>query len=75
MIRSVSILTIALAAITLAGCRKKATPAECDAMIDRYAALATQEALPDASVDEIQIAQKRVRIEAADDEDFRACAG
>ena len=75
VIRAVSFVAIAASLIALPACRKKATPAECDALVDRFAALAAQEALPDASADEVQIAQKKVRAEAADDDDFRACAG
>lgn len=67
-------LVVALAFAFL-GCHKKATPAECDALVDRYAELAAKEALPDASADEVRVAQKRARDEAADDEDFRACPG
>jgi len=56
-------------------CKKKATPAECDALLDRFSVLAAQESVPDASADEVRAAQKQAHDEAADDEDFRACAG
>ncbi len=75
MIRPLSLVALTAFVIALPACRKKATQADCDALVDRYAALATQEALPDASADEVQVAQTKVRAEAANDDDFRACAG
>ena len=57
------------------GCKRKATPTECDALLDRFAVLAAQESVPDASLDEVRAAQKEAHDEASNDEDFRACAG
>ncbi|MGH7284005.1 MAG: hypothetical protein ACRELY_20960 [Polyangiaceae bacterium] len=62
-------------ALTIFGCHKKATPAECDALVTRYAELVAREAMPDASAEDVRATQTRAREEAADDEDFRACAG
>ena len=68
---------LGLCAFTLSifGCHKKATPTECDALVTRYAELVAREAMPDASADDVKAAQAKAREEAADDEDFRACAG
>jgi hypothetical protein len=65
----------ALIALATSSCKKKATPAECDALIDRFAVLAAKESLPDASDEEVRAAQKQAHDEAANDDDFRACAG
>jgi hypothetical protein len=62
-------------ALTCFGCKKKATPTECDALLDRFAVLAAQESVPDASAEEVRAAQKQAHDEAENDEDFRACAG
>ena len=62
-------------ALAIVGCHKKATPAECDALVTRYAELVAREAMPDASAEDVRAAQTKAREEAADDEDFRACAG
>lgn len=75
MIRALSLFALTSLVVALPACRKKATPADCDALVDHYAQLATQEALPDASVDEVHAAQTKVRAEAENDDDFRACAG
>ncbi|MEO8874864.1 MAG: hypothetical protein ABI461_04685 [Polyangiaceae bacterium] len=61
--------------LTATACKKKATPLECDALLDRFSVLAAQESVPDASTEEVRAAQKQAHDEAADDEDFRACAG
>ena len=62
-------------AFAIFGCHKKATPAECDALVTRYAELVARESMPDASTEDVRTAQTKAREEAADDEDFRACAG
>jgi hypothetical protein len=71
-------IATALAVVVIfvaSGCKKKATPTECDALLDRFAVLAAQESVPDASLDEVRAAQKEAHDEASNDEDFRACAG
>lgn len=68
----VFLLLVVLASVS---CKKKATPAECDALLDRFAVLAARESVPDASAEDVRTAQKQAHDEAADDEDFRACAG
>jgi hypothetical protein len=66
---------LSLTILATASCKKKATPAECDALLDRFSVLAAKEAAPDASDEEVRAAQKQAHDEAADDDDFRACAG
>ena len=57
----------------LAGCRRKATEPQCDALVDRYAELAMKEQYPDAAPAEIESQKKRVRDEAKNDDDFKNC--
>jgi hypothetical protein len=61
-------------AFTLAvGCRRTATPAECDALVDHFAELVVREKLPDAGADLVAAERARQRDEARKDEGFRAC--
>lgn len=69
------VTTLCVLVLSIFGCHKKATPAECDALVTRYAELVARESLPDASAEDVRAAQKSAREEAADDEDFRACSG
>lgn len=57
----------------LACCHAKATPAQCDAILDRYAELLTTEHAPDASAETIAAEKKREREESRGDDDFRNC--
>ncbi len=59
--------------VVLAGCRRKATETQCDALVDRYAELAMKEQYPDAAPGEIDSQKKRVRDEAKNDDDFKNC--
>ena len=51
------------APLLLGACHKKATPTQCDAILDRYAELLTKEHLPDASAEAIDAEKKREREE------------
>lgn len=69
-------MTCAAAAIALvlaAGCKTKATNAQCDALLDRYAALKTAEQFPDASADVVTKETQRERNEARGDDAFVHC--
>ena len=57
----------------LAGCRERATAAQCEALVDRYAELVVLDKMPGASADVVQQEQKVVRAEATGDEGFRNC--
>lgn len=59
--------------LLLAACHKKATPTQCDAILDRYAELLTKEHFPDASPSAIEAEKKREREESRGDDDFRNC--
>ncbi len=73
-----AILPLALGcgfAIVLAtsACRRKATEAQCDALVDHYAELAMKEQFPDAGPAEIEAQRKHVREESKGDDDFKNC--
>lgn len=59
--------------LLLTACHKKATTAQCDAILDRYAELLTKEHFPDASAAAIDTEKKREREESRGDDDFRNC--
>lgn len=56
-----------------AGCRRKATEAQCDALVDHYTELAMKEQYPDAGPAEIEAQRKHVREESKGDDDFKNC--
>jgi hypothetical protein len=68
-------LTLALTLVfVLGGCRKRVSPAQCEAIVDRYAELVVKDALPDASPEEIKNERAREKSEAHGDEVFKNCA-
>lgn len=58
---------------TLAACKKKASPAECEKLLDRFAMLVVKEKHPDAGAAQVAEEQARERDEAKRDEAFRNC--
>jgi hypothetical protein len=67
-------LVVAVAALAaLPSCKPKVTPAQCDALIDRYAQLVVTEKLPDAGPETIKTEQERERGEARGDDSFKNC--
>ncbi len=58
----------------LAGCKAKATSAQCDELLDRYAQLVVLERYPDASVGQIEAERARERGEARGDDAFKNCS-
>ena len=65
---------VVLACVLLAGCKKKVTPAQCEAIVDRYAELVVKEKMPDASAETIASERTREKSEAHGDEVFKNCA-
>jgi hypothetical protein len=63
----------AVAAVCGAGCKPKATPAQCDQLIERYAELVVKEKFPDASAEGIKAEQDREKTEARGDDAFKNC--
>ncbi len=71
-------LAAALSALALAapaaGCRPKASSAQCDELIDRYAQLVVSERFPDASAEQVRAERDRERREARADDAFKNCS-
>ena len=63
-----------LAAFAVAGCKQKATPAQCDQLLSRYASLVVQEKYPDAGAERIKAEQDREINEARGDDAFKNCS-
>jgi len=68
----VAIVSAALSAGS-AGCKKKVTPAQCDELLDRFAALVVAEKMKDATPEQVKSEQARERDEAKSDDDFKNC--
>jgi len=52
----------------------KATPAQCEAIVDRYAELVVKEAVPDASASTVAAEQERAKSAARGEDVFKNCA-
>ena len=65
---------LALAIALCASCKKKVTPAQCEAIVDRYAELVVKTQMPDASAETIAAERTREKSEAHGDEVFKNCA-
>ena len=61
------------AALLASSCKPKITPAQCDALVDRYARLVVTEKRPDAGPEAIKVEQERERSEARGDDAFKNC--
>jgi hypothetical protein len=68
------ILPAGAAFTVLAGCRPKASTAQCDQLLERYALLVVTERLPDASADLIKSEREREKSEARGDDAFKNCS-
>jgi hypothetical protein len=60
--------------LPMSGCKAKASPSECDMLIDRYATLVVTETLPDAGPARIKAEQEREKTEARGDDAFKNCS-
>jgi hypothetical protein len=71
-LRSAALAAIALAAA--GGCKPKATGAQCDQLLDRYAELVVTERFADAGQDRINAEREREKSEARGDDAFKNCS-
>ena len=60
--------------VALANCKPKASAAECDQLLERYARLVVSEKHPDASPGDIAAEQQREKGEARGDDAFKNCS-
>ena len=67
-------VVLAVMLSSVLGCKKKVTPAQCEAIVDRYAELVVKEKMPDASAVTIATERTREKNEAHGDEVFKNCA-
>ncbi len=61
-------------AACVTGCRAKATPSQCDQLLERYAMLVVTEKYKDASAADIQREQQHEKSEARSDDAFKNCS-
>ncbi len=78
-VRQAVLAAVVLAATVLAAaaspaCTRKASQAQCEQLIDRYASLVVTEKYPDASAAQIAAAQQDVKTEAHGDDSFKNCS-
>ena len=67
-------IAILLAILCTAGCKPKASEADCDQLLERYAHLVVTEKYPDASPSDIDAEQRREKNEARGDDAFKNCS-
>jgi hypothetical protein len=70
--RSVALLVMA-AALSVSGCKAKASSSQCENLIDRYAELVVTEKFPDASAGQVEAERQREKVEARGDDSFKNC--
>jgi hypothetical protein len=73
----VSALRAVALALVAGACKHgstKATPAQCEAIVDRFAELVVQEAMPDASAAAVAAERAREKSEARGADVFKNCA-
>jgi hypothetical protein len=70
-----TVAAVALAALAGgAGCKPKATGAQCDRLLERYAELVVTEHFADASADQVKTEREREKSEARGDDAFKNCS-
>jgi hypothetical protein len=65
------VLAVALGS---AGCKPKASGAQCDQLLEKYAQLVVTERFADASADQIKTEREREKSEARGDDAFKNCS-
>jgi hypothetical protein len=68
------IVTAGVAVSIVTGCRPKASPAECEQLLDRYATLVVSSQDADASATDIEAERQREKREARGDDAFKNCS-
>jgi hypothetical protein len=64
----------AIALVAAGGCKPKASGAQCDQLLDRYAALVVTERFADAGQEQIKAEREREKSEARGDDAFKNCS-
>jgi hypothetical protein len=71
---AIAALLACAACAAAAGCKPKASAAQCDQLLERYAQLVVTERFPDASAATIHAEQDREKREARGDDAFKNCS-
>jgi hypothetical protein len=66
-------MSMVLVSLALVGCVRRATAAECNALLDRYVELLLKEQDPAVGTVEVAAKQEMARAKAANDQAFAAC--
>ena len=72
--RSLPLCVAALALASTIGCKPKASGAQCDQLLDRYAQLVVTERFADAGPEQIKSERDREKSEARGDDAFKNCS-
>lgn len=64
----------AIALVATGGCKPKASGAQCDQLLERYAALVVTERFADAGQEQIKAEREREKSEARGDDAFKNCS-
>lgn len=64
---------IALVALALSGCKKRASQSQCDALLAHFAELVVHERFADAGPEVVAAEYARERVEAQGDDAFKNC--
>jgi hypothetical protein len=74
-LRSASaVLAFTAGAVLSPGCKPKASGAQCDQLLERYAQLVVTERFADASAEQIKAEREREKSEARGDDAFKNCS-
>jgi hypothetical protein len=69
----IAVAAVVAAATAAGACKPKASPVQCDRLIERYAELVVREKMPDASAEVVKTEQEREKVEARGDDAFKNC--
>jgi hypothetical protein len=70
----VQVVVFGIALFCTGGCKPKATGAQCDQLLDRYAELVVTERFVDAGAERIKAERDREKSEARGDDAFKNCS-
>ena len=72
--RTLAFVAIVTASASPSACHPKASAAECDLLLDRYAGLVVEHKYPDASAGDLAAERQREKSEARGDDAFKNCS-
>ncbi len=72
--KKAAVVAAAVALACSTGCKPKASGAQCDQLLERYAQLVVTERFADASADQVKAEREREKSEARGDDAFKNCS-